>query len=219
MRAILERARIRPAGTARLGRPGGDAGATLVEYALIVALVVVVSLGAIQWMTDSGTDELEDRGGRVGAPDVDAAATTSLPTIPPPVGGGDDDPATPGPQVATLSSVQGCTRLHGNTWLARFTFTVTNSSTGQPIEGALISYELKIRRGNGSEIVETPSAPAPSIEGGLVVITRDELKDSGNPKDVSITLTITGVGGPGPITADLLPEPVAVDKSGSTTCT
>lgn len=202
---------------ARHGRAEGETGATLVEYSLLVALVVVVSLGAIEWTTDSSSDELEDRGGRVGAPDVDAAVLTTLPSVPPPVGGGDDDPATPVPQTVTLSPIAGCQRTSGNEWLASFTFTVTNSA-GDPVEGAEISYKFEITRENGTVVDEVPDDPTSSLDGGVVVITKDDLKDSGNPKDQKITLVITGVGGPGPITATALPAPVTAEKKVPPTC-
>jgi Flp pilus assembly pilin Flp len=64
-----------------------ERGATLVEYALIVALVVVASLGAIEVLSDRTGDEVESRGDRIGQPALEGSE------LPPPSGGdgGDDD--------------------------------------------------------------------------------------------------------------------------------
>jgi hypothetical protein len=51
-----------------VARRAGDRGATLVEYSLGIALVVVVSLTAIQSVEDNAGDELSDRGGEIGHP-------------------------------------------------------------------------------------------------------------------------------------------------------
>jgi hypothetical protein len=47
-------------------------GAILPEYALGIALVVVVALGAIEGLTDSGGERLDERGSAIGAPGDEA---------------------------------------------------------------------------------------------------------------------------------------------------
>ncbi len=52
----------------RLRYHRGDRGATMVEYALGIALLVVVCLGAIQRIQDRGTDRLEGSDERISLP-------------------------------------------------------------------------------------------------------------------------------------------------------
>lgn len=64
-------------------------GATAVEYGLLVGLFVVVLFGSIEFMGDSASDELNDRGTSIGHPTLDGTTTTTsggsgttLPTTP-----------------------------------------------------------------------------------------------------------------------------------------
>jgi Flp pilus assembly pilin Flp len=43
----------------------GDVGSSLVEYALLVALIAVVSMGAITYLGGSSSDELGDAGSAI----------------------------------------------------------------------------------------------------------------------------------------------------------
>lgn len=52
-------------------------GATLVEYALGIALVAVVSVTAVEALQDDATDKLDSRGQSIGHPDESAVSTTS----------------------------------------------------------------------------------------------------------------------------------------------
>lgn len=58
----------------RRGRPDGHRGATVVEYALGIALVCIASIGALEFLADGASDDLNERADRSGAPDLGEVA-------------------------------------------------------------------------------------------------------------------------------------------------
>lgn len=65
-------------------RGGSDRGATLIEYALMVALMVVAVVVAVEYLTDESSSVLADNGSQIGQPrDYGVrASTTTLPAPP-----------------------------------------------------------------------------------------------------------------------------------------
>ena len=57
---------------ARAGRIAGEAGASLVEYTLLVALVAAVAIGAIGYLGTSASDTLCGAGAKIANGDADA---------------------------------------------------------------------------------------------------------------------------------------------------
>ena len=55
----------------------GEAGASLVEYTLLVALVAAVAIGAISFLGTSARDTLQCTGDQIAAQSNDVACTTT----------------------------------------------------------------------------------------------------------------------------------------------
>lgn len=79
-------------------RARGTRGAALVEYALVLALVLVGSLGAVSALEDDAGDRLDDRGTTIGAPGDEAVGGYGSSGGNP---GGDDDGDAPPPDPPT----------------------------------------------------------------------------------------------------------------------
>lgn len=139
-------------------RPVADRGATLVEYALLVGLIAVVSIGSLQVLTRDSSGELADRGGQAGAPDLDATGVVP----PPPGGGGGGGGSTGGstapPIIANVSGPTGCYSGGPGNWTANFSVTVTDSSNGAPVSQALVEGRF-LRYDNDDVLLETIAAP------------------------------------------------------------
>lgn len=122
-------------------RPDGDdRGATLTEYALLFALVVVLLIAAIDRLSAGARDELSSRGETAvatGEPVGDlsvGAPPTSVTTVTP--------PTTPSGDVlaASVQPIQVTTSPGtGNKWNMSVLITVVDSTTGEPLEGAVIT--------------------------------------------------------------------------------
>ena len=122
-------------------RPDGDdRGATLTEYALVFALVVVLLIGAIDQLSAGARDELSSRGetaAATGEPVGDltvGAPPTSVTTVTP--------STTPAGDVvaANVEPIQFTTSTGtGNKWNMSVLITVMDSTTGEPLEGAVIT--------------------------------------------------------------------------------
>lgn len=178
-------------------RRGTESGATLVEYALIIGLVVLVSIGAIESVVDRGEDRLDDRRNSAGAPDVDAAA------FPPPSGSGGGDGGGDGsgdggttavePHVSLASSTQKQNPPGGNkVWTATVTVLVSDPSDNTPIGGVEVSGSFD------------PAVPAGKTyrcttdTAGQCQMTQAMERDNKEPDYVaSVTFTVTGASGPG----------------------
>jgi hypothetical protein len=78
----------------------GSGGATLVEYALITSLLVVVSIGAIDYLTDESTEETQQQADCISTrpPPVSCQIpTAAVTTTAPPPGSPPPPPPTPPP--------------------------------------------------------------------------------------------------------------------------
>lgn len=103
-----------------------DCGAVLPEYALIIALVVVGSLGAIQAAQDGGTDRLEASDARISPNDGAYYAGGVSTTLPPPA----TTSTTAGPVGVHVAAgpVITVTNVSGNRWQVTMTLTLLDSS-------------------------------------------------------------------------------------------
>jgi Flp pilus assembly pilin Flp len=196
-------------------------GATLVEYALIVGVLVVVLIGVIQFVTDEGSSELADRGGRVGAPDVDATGATPSPTSP---------TSTPGPTVTTtppaavdvvVEDLGTCWTLGstGNSWNARFTFTLVDQITNGTVEGVNVGGTYRVYSG-GSQVGPDEAVTGQSATEGRVSLTLPGLRTNGANQSDRVEFQLTSITGPN-VSASGLPLNMTVrrlDPSASPQC-
>ena len=111
-------------------------GASSVEYALLLALVVVFSVPAIQWLHDSSEAEFQGRAASAGSPDLSAVATTTTTTVP--------TTTAPAPTTTTSVAINATASLtatanrQGNTWSATATATVVDQNN-QPVQGVVVT--------------------------------------------------------------------------------
>ena len=164
----------------------GDRGATLVEYAMIIALVVVVCMAAISRLQASGEQRLAASDDRITpAADRQYYAGGGVPPSPPPT------PAPPPPgaiAVHLASSPAVVVENEGNNWRVTVTFTLLDSSANGVIGASM--HGTWTDGGNGS----TPSGTcSTSTSAGQCTLQFTEIKD--NVPTVTFTLTsITGGG-------------------------
>jgi len=137
-----------------------DAGATAVEYALLLALLVLVLAGSMTFLTDRATDEYEADGQRAGAPVeqygvLDDAPGGGTGTDDGSVDGGDGG-ASPSPVVASVRSVSA--KKTSGTWKVEVEVDVRQDDVLR--EGATISGSFTpgsatscTTQGNGNNIV------------------------------------------------------------------
>lgn len=114
-----------------------DRGATVPEYALIVALVVVGLIAGLGFLQDRSTQKLGDEDARIGVIEDQAAYATPVGPGGPPV----TDP--PPPAGSTLSAPQfsapNASNAASNKWNAFITITVVDSLS-QPVSGVVIGF-------------------------------------------------------------------------------
>jgi Flp pilus assembly pilin Flp len=115
-----------------------ERGATLVEYAMGVALLCVVSLGAIQFMEDEASDNFNARADRSGAPDINDVADGGTTDGGATTGGSDGTDGGPAPEEVFFDGFSGASS-HGNPakWTAVITVTVVDSN-GDAVDGARV---------------------------------------------------------------------------------
>lgn len=169
-------------------RSPADRGATLVEYAMLVALVVVVSLGAITSLQTSGRGELTAGGSRVGsAPDgaYYPGGSTSTTT---PSGTTSTTAAPVSVQPSSLTATPASTD-DGSKWIANATVTITaTSSPFGGVAGVIVTGTWTLPGGGSSSTTScTTTAPA-----GTCAVQRTDINDN-RPTAV---FTITSVTSP-----------------------
>ena len=118
-----------------------DRGATLTEYALMFALVVIVVLAGIDRLSDGARNELSSRGETavatgepVGDLSVGSPPTSVTTSTPPTTPAGDVVAANVEPIEVTATSAG-----TGNKWNMSVLITVVDTTTGEPLEGAVIT--------------------------------------------------------------------------------
>ncbi|MEQ1787577.1 MAG: hypothetical protein ABL966_11030 [Acidimicrobiales bacterium] len=165
-------------------RTRGDRGATLPEYALIVALIVITCLSGIQMVQENGEEKLAASDGRISAADgayyPGGATTTSTPgptTTAPPTPIGVHLAANPTVVVADVS---------GNKWQVTVTFTLRDSANNGVI-GATMNGVWS-GGGNGSDPVGSCTT---STSAGQCTVQFTKIRDS-VPNVTYTVSTITG---------------------------
>lgn len=112
-----------------------ERGATMVEYALLVSLLVVVSLGVIQSLEDKGESKVASRSDGIGQPtesnELSGPGTTS-PTTPP------TSTPPPTPLTVHIGTLAGTASQSGNDWSATVTITVLDAD-GNPAQGVTVT--------------------------------------------------------------------------------
>ncbi|MFP5255709.1 MAG: Flp family type IVb pilin [Acidimicrobiia bacterium] len=162
-----------------------DRGATLVEYALLVALILVVSIGAIQRVQDDSGDKLVADEERVGTAEDNAFYASGSTTTTAPVGTTTTTAPTTAMQPSSLVASP-APNNSGNKWIAHVTVTITDSS-GNPVTGA----EVQGSWTDPNPAVATQcTTTAPS---GTCSMQRTDLNDN----KPTAQFTITGVTAPG----------------------
>lgn len=164
----------------------GDRGATLPEYGLIIAFVVVVSLVAIDRLETASTSRLEDREGSSGATQEVSGSGFTYSTGSGSSGGGGSNPP---PSTVVVDGVTAPSPVNGSkntstTWNA--TVDVTVSSGGQAVEGARADVTFDV---GGTITVVT--CPLPSNKKGEITCAY-----SGIPASLAtVTMTVTSIYG------------------------
>lgn len=167
-----------------------DRGATMVEYALAVALVVVGTIGGISKIVDSGDDVLGSSGNRVGSADDTsyyAGATTTSSTTP---SSTTSTTALPGTAVQPSSITATPPPSNaGNKWIANATVAVTMSSSPfSGVAGLLVEGEWTLVGGGSVD-----AASCTTTASGTCTVQRTDIVDA---KPVAV-FTITAISGPG----------------------
>ena len=112
-------------------------GASTVEYALVLALVVMTLPPAIGWLQDSSSAEFQSRATSAGAPDAGAAPpTVSSTTVPPTTLAATT--TTTSPAIDATASLTATANGQGNSWSATATATVVDQN-GQPVADVLVT--------------------------------------------------------------------------------
>lgn len=169
----------------RLRRARADHGATMVEYALILALVVVVSLGAISRTQTRSSSELSSGAGRVGSSADNSYYAGVVTTTTSPSGTTTTTAAPTAVHPASLTATPASTN-DGNKWIGKATVTVRDSSN-QPVAGVLVQ---------GDWTDPNPSVPGEcttTAPNGTCQLQRTDINDS----KATTTFTIFAVSGTG----------------------
>lgn len=179
-------------------RPRAERGATLVEYALIVAALVVPVAGGAQFLQDSAKGHFQEQANGMSRPyssRVEVAAETTLP--------GTSTTTTVAPSTttttvrattatATLSAPR--TTSGGSTWSIATDLTVRNN-LGATVGGASVSVTVRLlavdNRGDGtwSESVASGTTGAD----GVAVIDSGSVRRTGNPYVGRIEIVVRSV--------------------------
>jgi Flp pilus assembly pilin Flp len=167
-----------------------DRGATLVEYAMVVSLVVVVLIGGITKITDSGDEKLEASGERVGTSEDNSyyAGTSSTSSTTP--ASSTTTTSLPGQQIqpSNITATPPPSSSSGNRWVANATVTVTlTTSPFTGIAGLVVTGRWTDGSGPDEEQTCTTSAS------GTCIVQFTDIQDI-RP---SATFTIDSISGPG----------------------
>lgn len=165
-------------------------GAGLVEYALGLSLILGASMGAISSFEQESADALEERGGSIGAPDLDegAAATTATTGPPPPADGSTTTTAPPTPPASTVASAESTSSSNENKWSATVVIRVT-AEGGQPVHRARLTASWQQNPGGGVTNVSCDTQP-----NGTCTFTLRNLGTYGSSSHVaSVNFTLLSV--------------------------
>lgn len=204
----------------------------MVEYALLAAVLVVPTLGALQLLQDTAEAKTEQTAEGMSDPTVPsvpppsssppASTTTTAPpppptttttttTAPPTTTTTAPPPTTAAPTTArgTWASTDTRSRDRGNQWSASSTITVRDDR-GQPVSGARVRIRIEYRWGDGSWS-NGGEVTADTAASGALVVESGWFRTGGRPQDSpprasEIRYRVTSASAPG----------LAWDGSGST---
>ena len=126
------------------GRPASSRGATLVEYALMLSVIVVLVVASLGGFSSNVSSELADRGNGIGDPgDFDVGVTVTTTTPP-----ATTVPATTIPATTTisptatvsLSALAASAVIDGQKWVATVEITVVDD-LGAVVAGATVEAD------------------------------------------------------------------------------
>ena len=164
--------------------PARYRGASTVEYALALALVVLTLPPAIGWLKDSSSAEFQSRATSAGAPDAGVAPpTVSSTTIPATTLAATTTTASL-PIDATASLTVTANR-QGNSWSATVTVTVVDQS-GQPVAGVLVTGAWNPALSGETSCTTAANGQCSMTQAGM------EARDN-KPFVASVTFSITAV--------------------------
>lgn len=188
-----------------------DAGATVIEYSLAVALVLVVSLGGIEALNDRGSDRLAASGDRAGQA-LDGAYYPGVVTTTTAAGATTTTVAsTPGAQPSAVTASPAASNS-GSKWIANATIKVTTTASPfGPVAGMVVSGVWSFPTG------PTDSASCTTTAAGTCTVQETDIQDNRE----TATFTITSITGPNftwtPGAGDVVSVAVACPGS-PTTC-
>lgn len=163
-----------------------DAGATVVEYALIFGLVVVAISGGIAFVQTRAEADLQERVDNAGAPDLSSGpplptTTGSTTTTAPPAG-----PPVSAPLLAVTLGLEHSAAKIGSDWIATVLVTVEDAS-GQPVPGVAVTGSWSAGVTGSTSCVTQGSGSCP--------VSSNEIDRKGKTPVPSVTLTIESVVG------------------------
>jgi Flp pilus assembly pilin Flp len=202
------------AGTrSRRPRRGGERGATLPEYGLIFALVVVVSIGAISFLEDRSRESLNARSDRAGNPDAAEAGNpgsgtggTTGSSTGSSTGSGTSGPVAP--SGVTVSSITGVATSTPPDWQATVTVIVRDDSNA-------VAPSVLITA-NWNPAVAGSTVSCTSDSNGRCIFSQKDMKANGGGEINQVTFTVTGLSFPSsspPVTYTLPSPPPSVTVS------
>lgn len=177
---------------------GGERGATVVEYALGLAVVSLVMIGGAQVMERAAGEEVE-RKAEAGAPDLDEAYAPPIPTGSDDAGSGDEGTEERVAEAVSATMDGEPSPDGGNHWAATVTVRVAGSS-GDGHSQAVVNGTWTGGGGSGASCVTGTDGTCVMA---LTKLNRNQV--------ASVTFTTTGVTGDWVAEAEL-PEPVEVQK-------
>lgn len=186
-------------------RRRGDSGVAAVEYALIIAILVIGLIAGIQRFEDAADNRYDERSGQ-GDP------AEEFGNLGPTDGGNsstDDGPTEPGPGVAaiTVAPVSATYAASGNSW--SMTVTVSVTGDGQPLGGVSFTAPTWTPIAGGTSTCTTTST-------GICTYTQSGMVRAGQGTPVESASFVLGTASytnpPG------YPPPTITSGNGSITC-
>ena len=162
-----------------------ERGVTAVEYALILAMIMVPLVMGVQAVQDGGASELNSSGDRIGTPEesfVPNSPTTGV-VIAPSSTTASTVPGT----VVTSATLTGSATKQGTKWTSTVVITLFDQNS-QPIAGATITGTWTANGNNQTTTCTTDT-------NGKCTVTQWNLKMSGNGETAANTYTVGGITG------------------------
>lgn len=185
----------------------GDRGATVVEYALLLALLLVVSLGAIRTLQSRSSSKLDDGAGDRGRPAEQLNLPASSGTI---IGGGTGSTVGSGAATVEVFDVVGAADNDpGSDWAAVVTIRVKNVSTPDLWAGVTVTGTWRYTQGSTPK---TQSGVCTTDNTGQCSVSIANLKKNGAQEIASVTfdtIVLSGPAGSGIVHQPPSPDPVS----------